>query len=237
MDTSTSTPRAVDFVLGRKVKQQELTQEDWLKIIGHLAGCIEPRLKYMSGMRLLREHMNDTFTGGLHDAFFETSDDVLQSVKNVISPTTQCVELCSLPCDSPVTNRFVTTHGRDQECLHDHFIVLTRQAEMVFIHCDYELKPRVGKWERQYKTKSIVARSISPSDLSLTWMHKGVISEAYPPKRRRMTVSELCEGAIVCEGLYALLTQTIAEKQERLDQLCDVRSDFDRVRSLIEGLP
>jgi hypothetical protein len=238
MDTSNSekeTFRPVDFVLGRKIKQSELTQDDWVRIIYELMGHVKPRLKYVSGMVEFRKYMNRDEKGSRFDAFFATSEDMLDRVQGMsVHPRLQFIELCSVHCESPSLKLFSTPHHT--ELLHDHNILLTREGDLILQFCNYESRKGGDNWKRHYNTESIFMRPIIPVDLALTCMHEGVFTESTEFGRGK-GVGTFCEGAIICDALYALIQRTLADKEKYMEELRDVLSEIDTVQNLIEGFP
>jgi len=237
MDTSNSlneTPRPVDFVLGRKVKQSELTQEDWVKIIIEVMGHVKPRLKYVSGMTEFRNYMNRSLRYAHVDLTFHTTGDVIDKTEGmVVHPRLQCVELCSLHCNSPLLKLFSNAHHA--ESLHEHNILLTREGNLLLHFCNFKLRAS-SNWDKHYLVESILMRPMKLNDLKLTTQHEGVMTES-ADSNGRVGKGMMCEGAVLCDGLYALIQRTANDKQAHLDELHDVLSEIDLIQGRIEGFP
>lgn len=225
--------RPVDFILGRQTKQKELTQNDWVRVISELMEHIAPRLKYVHGMIEFRRHMNEPLGGGSSTIFFHTNQSLLNLCEEKLPQKTQCVHLCSLRCKSPSWRLIPKIEHSPND--HDHSILLTRDGQLYLYFVHWQLQKVKGR-DKYYSAEKLVVRPIQPNELELTYVSEGVMTES-EGQYGRQTIHEMCEGGVICDGLYALLQRTIREKERRLQELKEIISAISKIHEHVVNLP
>lgn len=226
MDTSSRTQdesiRPMDVVLGKRIRQSQLTVSDWIKLIFGLTAELTARLKYMSDMVEFRRHMNcqeDKRT-------YSTEPDILANVSEFIRPDLRCAKVCDLPCGLRFQHPIYDCHEWQR---HDHTLFISDENRFFVVFSGYRVVGEISVHGHvSLNTEKLVARYANIEQFELTQLFEG-----------RLTCTgnsaTLALGGIIYDGLNALICDTINFRQRHLAEFQKIHSGVSTIMDRIEG--
>ena len=229
MDTSNISTQIItplSVVLGeRQIQQSQLSEADWRAILESAFSQIKPRLKYLTGFKELREHLNFKIEGGwFHPPKFvaEVTDQITIRMYNVnVSACTRLLEICSLP--------YHTAGGEDQsgDRRTYHHLMTTQSGELLILLCSYVKSERRHEEYagHLYRAEKVIAQSVTFEALSLAQKIK-CHSEAV----------DMCIGGHILDHFYKVLMETITARERWIKELKEASKHVESMRSRIKWL-
>lgn len=205
METSNSSQKPlVEYLMGQAFPQSEFSQDDWVKILENTLEDLRPRLKYLTAMMEPERLLNRT----MHHAAVKTRKSFYTDLPEEFTKSGKCAIVADFSFDPSV--RGSKYHPREPS--FDYLLMLSLRGGL-FV-CFAEYKQTGSKHSIVYETKML---RITPVELVALDMTRIV---------GKVIVDDLCVGAVVLDGLYRILKETIDCKMTYIKEMTEIAFDI-----------
>ena len=193
---------------------EDLNGTERLEVIKRVLKICGPHLKYLSGFKKIAEQMNEYQGPSASPRSVDRKVVTFSAVNAVINEETLCVWIATLSHET--LGELPPGHG--VRFVNEQTLFFTRRGKFILRNAEWEreLRPRPDKGPRAEQVVD-VAQSIGFAEVSEIELST-------------ILVTDSSLGIRILDILHSLLSQTIGERQRRLESLKDAASSIKDIQ-------